>query len=272
MNEIRITNYAEITSHIDESAISILESAQWQIEWIQFHSMESNVQDLKVLNEYFKRNKGTYLRSIEPDWLEYLPDLQMLNFTDFNSETLETIKDRKIRGLIFESEYHNKIDLSAVALFKETLEELRIAGNYKNVEETVKQLQKLHKLSMTSVNLKTLSFLENLKIDDFYYYGSRIKDWTDLANVTTIKRFYLKTNTNLDNLDFITDWTDLEELELWYCSGLLRFPNCENLKKLKKIYAYDCNKLSDIDELKKLKNVHIRANGKLMPNKFYEAE
>lgn len=151
------------------------------------------------------------------------------------------------------------------------MEELSIATNYKNIEETVKQLIKLRKVSMTSINLKNLAFMENLKIEDFYYYDSRVKDWSDLAKVSTIKKFKLKTNTNLDNLDFITGWTNLEELELWYCSGLLRFPNCERLKKLEKIILNDCNKLSEIEELKKLKNIHIRANGKLMPNKFYEA-
>lgn len=124
---------------------------------------------------------------------------------------------------------------------------------------------------MTSINLKNLSFLENLKIEDFYYYGSKVKDWSDLKNVSTIKRFRLKTNSNLDNLDFIVDWKNLEELELWYCSGLLRFPNCQCLKNLKKVILNDCNKLSEIEELKKLSNVHIRANGKSMPNKFYEA-
>jgi len=271
MNKINLKNYAEIESHIDESAISILESVQWEFEWIQFHSFEPNAQDLKILNEYFKKHPRIYLRGVKTEWLEFLPDLQMLNFSYLLSENIELIKNRKIVGLQFEYEPDKKSDFSDILCFRETLEELRITGNYKNIEETVKQLTRLRKLAMTSVNLKTLSFVENLRIEDFYYYGSRIKDWSDLAKVSTIRKFKLKTNSNLENLDFITNWTELEELELWYCSGFLRFPNSNNLKSIKKVLLYDCNKLSDIEELKKLKNVHIRANGKIMPNKFYEA-
>lgn len=271
MNKINLKNYAEITSHIDESAISILESVQWEFEWIQFFSLEPNIQDLKVVNEYFKKHPQVYLRGIEPEWLEFLPDLQMLNFQKLIPETIERIRNKKVVGLQFEYEPNIKSDFSIISSFQETLEELHITGNYKNIEETVKQLKRLRKLEMTSVACKTLSFLENLRIDDFYYYGSKIKDWSDLAKVTTIKKFKLKTNTNLENLDFITHWKELEELEFWYCSGLLRFPNCQHLEKLKKVLLYDCNKLSGIEELTKLKNVHIRANGKMMLNKFYEA-
>ena len=235
MNKITLKNYAEISSHINEDAISILESATWNIEWIQFYNIEPNIQDLKILNSYFKKYTKTYLRGVESEWLEFLPDLQLINFSKLIPQNIELIKDRKITGLQFEYEPDIKYDFSSLLCFCETLEELWFTGDYKNREETIKQLNNLKRLSMSSVKLNDLSFLENLKIEDFYYYGSKIKDWTDLAKVTTIKEFRLKTNTNLENIDFVTHWQDLEVLEFWYCSGLLRFPNCEHLTKLKKI-------------------------------------
>jgi Leucine-rich repeat (LRR) protein len=269
MNQITLKNYAEITSRIDESAISILESATWNLEWIQFDDIEPNTQDLKILNAYFAKHPKVYLRGVEREWLEFLPNLQMINFLKFIPQDIELIKDRKIAGLTFEKESDKKYDFSSLLCFHETLEELSFTGDYKNREETIKQLFKLRKLYMESVKLNDLSFLENLKIECFYYYGSKIKDWNDLAKVTTMKEFRLKTNNNLENIDFITHWKNLEVLEFWYCSGLLRFPNCEHLTNLKKIILNDCNKLSDIEELKKLKNIHIQANGKMMPNKSY---
>ena len=83
MNKINLKSYAEIESHIDESAISILESVEWEFEWIQFQSLEPNAQDLKILNEYFKKHPRIYLRGIKTEWLEFLPDVQMLNFSTF---------------------------------------------------------------------------------------------------------------------------------------------------------------------------------------------
>lgn len=80
MNEINLKSFADITSHIDESAISILESVKWELEWVQFSDIIPNEQDLRILNKYFKNHSRVYLRGIETEWLEFLPDLQMYNF------------------------------------------------------------------------------------------------------------------------------------------------------------------------------------------------
>ena len=269
MSDISLKSYTKSKPYIDESAISFLDNMKF--EWIRFHALEPNIQDLMKLNDYFKNNAQIYLRGIKTEWLKYLPDVQMLNFSELIPENIELIKDRKIVGLKFEYEPDNKTDFSSVLYFQETLEELHITGNYNNIEETVRRLTNLRKLAMTSVHLNNLAFMEKLNISDFYYYGSRINDWSDLANVSTIRKFILKANTNLENLDFITHWTELEELELWHCSGLQHFPDINHLKKLKKVLLYNCSKLSDIEELKKLRNVYIRVNGKVMQNRYYEA-
>jgi hypothetical protein len=233
-----------------------------------------NENDLKILNNYFKKHKNSCFFGISGDesWqIPLLPEVENFRLNVWNAEAIELLKSNVVRKLeITHPPESKKTDFAGLLHFKDTIEELSFAGDYKNMETTIGQLENLRALHFSSVKFKTLSFLENLKkLDDFSYYGSRIEDWSDLSKVISIKKLFIKTNTNLENIDFVSHLVNIEELELWYVSKLVRFPNCEHLKQLKKVLAYDCNRLSDIEELKKLKNVYIQANGKMMPNLFY---
>jgi hypothetical protein len=73
----------------------------------------------------------------------------------------------------------------------------------------------------------------------------------------------------LENIDFLKELKKLETLYLLYCSNIKRFPDLNGLKNLKDINATGCNRLEDIPEIKKLNNVEIHLNSKMLPEKFY---
>jgi hypothetical protein len=280
MNQIKITTYAEISSHIDESAISILENTKWRIEWIQLSytrdeetgraKVFQNENDFAILNRYFQNNKQTTLRWMENWWIPMLPNLERFAFTAnaVNEETVNLLQNSKVKSLWLEHSPDKKYDLQNLLVFKNTLEELLIEGKYSNLELLINETKELKRLGLTSINIDFNKLDEN-SIDDFYYYGSKVKDWTGIIKLKKLKKLKIKTSNSLDNLDFLKELKNLEIIELPYCSNIKTFPDLSGLKNLKSITAFDCNKLENIDELRKLKNVRIHVNGKMLPDKYY---
>ena len=256
--------YIEITSHIDNNIIELIAKADLsKVEWIQFHSMEPSENDLIVISKFFKKFPQIYLRWIEPLWIKHLPDLQKFSF-DFTNENIELIKSHKVVGLCFENELTKKDDLTILYCFTETLEELQFSGNIKDIDKIIGKFKKLKKLKLESVKMDNLNFLKGINLEYFYNYGSRIKDLSYLGKINTLKTLYLKANTTLENIDFIENLNNLETIELQYLSKITYFPKTNDFKRMKNIIIYQCNRLTDIEELKRLNDVRISVWGKLI--------
>jgi hypothetical protein len=68
----------------------------------------------------------------------------------------------------------------------------------------------------------------------------------------------------LGNIDFIEGLNSLEKILLMYMSKITYFPKMDKLEKIKRITLYECNRLEDINELKKLDGVKIKVWGKMI--------
>ncbi|MDR1912540.1 MAG: hypothetical protein LBQ52_09400 [Helicobacteraceae bacterium] len=244
-------HFIEISSHINNDALKIIENIGLENkEYIQFsYLFEPNNNDIKIMNSFFKNHPEIYFRRIKTPWLKYLTNVEKFRL-DFTGENIKLIKNYNIKGLYFENKLDKKRDLAIIEQFKDTLEELAFEGEPKNVEKTISQLKKLKRLYLISVRITNFNFLEGIGIEDFWNYGSKVKDWSYLSEIKTIKKLGIKTNRTLENIDFIKGLNNLEKLELTYLSKLSNFPNIDHLKKLKSIVISQCNKLENIDEIK----------------------
>ena len=81
---------------------------------------------------------------------------------------------------------------------------------------------------------------------------------------------WIKTNSRLESIDFIEELLNLERVELLYLAKITRFPKCDHLKKLEMVYAYECNRLSDVSELQNLSGVKISVSGKALKKRAYQ--
>ena len=270
MNKLEFSgNRVFIRSTIDKQLLNELQNYEHSIEYIHFFNYEPNVSDLKVLNEYFKINKKVVLRCVEKGYLEYLPDLENIEYLKFDSSQFDELKFlKKLNSLDFRRLYE-KLDLTPILEYKDTLTGIAFEGDLvKNGENVISQLTNLKKVTFISSKFNSFEFLSNINLETFRYYGSRTTNYEHIKNIKSLKNFWLKTNTKWEDFDFLSELENLETIELHYVSSIKKFPNCSNLKKLKKVIAFDCNKLADIEELKKL-NCYVHAYGKMIPNKFY---
>jgi hypothetical protein len=242
----------EISSHINNGAIKIIENMDLRNKkFIQFfYLFEPNDNDIKILNTFFKNHPEIYFRWIKTPWLKYLSNVEKFRF-DFTEENINSIKNYNVKGLYFENRLDKKCDFTILGQFKDTLEELSFEGEPKNIEETISQLKRLKKLHLISVRINDFKFLEGIGIEDFWNYGSKIKDWNYLSEMKTIKKLGIKTNRTLENIDFIKGLHNLEKLELTYVYKLSNFPNTDHLKKLKSIIIDQCNRLENVNEIRK---------------------
>lgn len=258
-----------IHSTIDEAILTELKNYEFAVKFISFYNYEPKTEDLKILNEYFKTNKDVFLRFVEKDYLQYLPDLENIEYTKFESSMFDELKHLKKLSRIDFRKLYEKLDLTPLLEYKETLTSLAFEGDLiKNGEQTISQLDNLKEVTFLSSKFKDFNFLSSLKLETFKYFGSRTTKYEDIKNVKTLKHFWLKTNTKWEDFDFLSELENLETIELWYVSSIRHFPKCFHLKNLKKVIAIECNKLENIDELEKLQNCYIRANGKSLKNSF----
>jgi len=274
MNKIKSCgDMLEIHSHINEKAIQLIEKlAENNLERIQFDydSVEPNENDIKVLNSYFRNHKEISFRWTENWMIPFLPDLEKFYFISsyFNEESIDLLKKNKVTALSIEYSPDKKFDLMKLIGFKDTLEELSLEGNYKNLEHFINETKKLKKLTLTSLKIDFDKIDENV-IEEFNYYGLKTINWLEIAKLSRLKNLGIHTNNTLENLDFLSELKNLEILELSYCSKVKAFPDLTCLKNLKHINGIVLNGLENIDELKRLEKVEIQVHGKKLPKPYY---
>lgn len=253
-----------------------------RLKVIQFHDIKPDETTLKVLNDViFKRRKDITLRvyGYQDTWadisfLNHLPDLERFDWDTavFNSfEPLYKLNKLVHLGLGF-TQPKPKISLKFVADFKDTLESINLEGDYKDFPTTIQLLKNLKTLWLTSTKLKDFDFLQGLPLETLGNYGGRVESFEFLPNIQSLKRLWIKTNSKIENIDFIENLANLEDIELQYVAKVTRFPKCDHLKHLKRIFAFECNRLEDISEVKKLKNCNIHISGKKLEGKYYKFE
>jgi hypothetical protein len=271
-------HYLQIRSHINKELFKelkpdILRTINFYYtyeDWAKNGKTYPDTNDLRLINEYIKNNKQILLGDIENWWLPLLPELEEFRFVsdDFNEETIDLLKNNKVRNLIIDGSPKKKYDLENLIAFKDTLEELSVEGNYKNSETSINEMKKLKNLQITSIKIDFDLIAENSSIEYLYYYGSKTKEWDGIIKLKKLKHLFIKANITLENLDFLQKLKDLEILDLWWCSKIKRFPDLSGLKKLNKIEAQECKRLEDISELKKLKNVKVWTSGEMLPGGY----
>lgn len=164
------------------------------------------------------------------------------------------------------------ITLSFLEDFNKTLEGLNLQGDYKDLSKTIPNLKLLKSIWFASTKLPDFTFLENLPIETFGNYGSRVRNYEYLRNLKGLKKIWIKTNSRIENIDFIEDLSNLEEIELLYVSKITKIPRLAHLKKLKKVFIFECNRIEDIEEIRKLKNCSVYASGTMIKEIFYKNE
>lgn len=271
MNQINfLGNRVQILSSINEEGITQLREYLHPIDAVLFYNYHPVETDLMQLNTFFKTNKTAYLTGVGKDYLKHLPDLAHVQFSGFTQDMYEELSYLKhVEGVDFKV-VNKKIDLSPLALYSESLKSLAFEGDFaKGAADIISQLTYLQKVEFTSSSFPSFEFLQALPLEHFRYYGSRTTNYSHLQSIKSLKHFWLKTNTKWENFDFLSHLENLETVELWYVSGIQRFPVCQHLTNLRRVIAQECNKLSDISELKKLSHSYVRANGNSLPEKNY---
>ena len=247
---------------------------------IQFHEVRPDSTSLKALNDVvFKRRKDITLRVYgnseiwgDISFLNLLPDLERFDWDVFAFGPTEPLyKLNKLThlglGLI---QPRPKISLKFTEDFKETLTSLKVTGDYRDFIDTIPNLRRLSTIWLTSTKLDNFDFLMELPIETIGNYGGRVKNFDCLRNLQTLKKVWIKTNFKLENIDFIENPPNLEDIEMQYVAKVTRFPKCDHLKNLKRIFLFECNGLEDIEEVKKMASCEIYVGGKKVPGKYYK--
>jgi hypothetical protein len=226
-----------------------------------------NENDLKILNDFFKTHKNVEFAGISEDesWqIPLLSEVEKFSINRLSLAMIDLLKNNRITklDLRFPPE-KQKYDLINLLIFKDTLEEWSLNENYKNLEMALNGFKKLKKLSLSSIKID-FNLLEESTVEDFYYYGSKTKEWDGIVKFNKLKHLMIKNNITLENIDFLQTMTDLETIDFWYCSKINHFPDLSHLCNLKKITAYDCKRLDDYENLGKLKrDIEIKGFGNL---------
>ena len=253
-----------------------------KLKVIQFHDVKPNETTLNILNEViFKSRKDITLRVYGyPDtwsdisFLSLLPDLERFDWDTAvfgSNEPLYKLKKLVHLGLGF-TQPKPKISLKFVADFSDTLESLNLDGDYKDLLTIIPMLKKLKSFWLTSTKLKGFDFLQGLPIETIGNYGGRVESFDFLPNIHSLKKIWIKTNSKIENIDFIEELPNLEDIELQYVAKVTRFPKCDHLKNLKRIFAFECNRLEDISEVRKLKISNIFISGNKLQGRHFKVE
>ncbi|WP_316787690.1 hypothetical protein [Pedobacter frigoris] len=271
------SRYHSITPITEKMAIEL--ASMPALETIQFHDVKPTPATLNILNDIvFKNRKDITLRvyGYSGRWqdigmLKLLPELEKF---DWDSDTFQSVQPlyelKKLTHLgIGFANPKPKISVKFLADFKDTLTSLNMEGDYKDFLITVPVLKKLTKVWFFSMKLTGFDFLEGLAIETLGNYGGRVASFDFLSNLKTLKNLWIKTNSKIEDINFITDLPLLEKLELYYLSKITTFPKCNHLLHLKEVLAFELNRLNDIEELRKLKNCKVTACGKQVPDKGY---
>lgn len=245
----------------------------------QFHDFGPDNRTLKHLNEIlFANRKDVNLRVFgDATWTDIscLKDLPEVERFDWEVDVFGSVVPlRSLKKLVHLglglARPKPRFDLQFLHEFRNTLESLSLAGDYKNAHNVIPQLHGLKSAWFVSTKLADFELLAGLPIETLGNYGGRVQSFDFVRNLKSLRRLWIKTNTKLESLDFIGELRNLERVELYFLSKLTRFPKCDHLKKLKLIFAYECNRLSEISELQKLSGVKISVSGKAVKGRSYQ--
>lgn len=271
-----------IYSHIDEKLfqntalknLGIIYFAYEYEDWANGKSYP-NEKDIALLNSFIKTHKNIMM-DIDENWMiPLLSSVERFRFSKYNDEAVALLKNNTVRELCFRHSADSKTDLTSLLFFGDTLESLSLDASqnkpYDKFEAMFNGMIRLKNLDVTSIKIDFSLLDENNTLEDFYYYGSKTKDWSGIKKLIRLKKLRVKSNTTIATLDFLQDLPCLETIEFMYCSQIIRFPDLTNLKNLIKIYVLECNRLEDIETLKKLSSVEINVQGcKALPGKSYD--
>jgi len=246
---------------------------------IQYHDKIPDEISLKILNDkLFTKRKDilfrVYGRYEDIEFINFIPEIERFDWDTIvfgSTKPLLNIKKLKHLGLGL-GHPKPKISLKFLLDFKTSLESLSLNGDYKDIITTIPFLRNLKRLWLMSTKLEGFDFLKGMSIETIGNYGNRVKSFDYLSNISTLKKIWIKTNSTIENIDFIKDLSDLEVLELYYVSKITNFPECDHLSKLKTIYASPCNRLENINSVKKLKNCDVFIAGDKIEGKNYMSE
>ncbi|GAB2980894.1 hypothetical protein GCM10027049_15630 [Mucilaginibacter puniceus] len=252
------------------------------LEVIQFHDIKPSKKTLQNLNDLvFKQRKDITLRvyGARGTWknINFLRDLPELEKFDWHSDEFTSMEplytlNKLVHFGIGYGNLHKKTSVTFLSDFKDTLKSIYMDGDYKDFVTTVPKLSNLSSIWLMSMKLKNFDFLSGLPIETLANYGGRVGDFSFVSQLKTIKHLWIKTNATLKEFDFISELPELKIIELLYVSKLIRFPKCDHLNNLEKIFAFECNRLVDISEVQKLKNCKIFLSGKSIPGRSFEKD
>ncbi|PXY46082.1 hypothetical protein [Flavobacterium hydrophilum] len=102
-------------------------------------------------------------------------------------------------------------------------------------------------------NLEFLEFLQKLKVVELY--GVHTTNFEALARIDTLENLFVNAIKNHEDLSFINQLSQIEELDLLYLPKLEKFPDLSNCKKLKRLRIWQCKKLTNIQALTLIPNL-----------------
>jgi len=128
---------------------------------------------------------------------------------------------------------------------------LAIYGVARDIQ-VVGELTELRELALCSLSTKDLSFTKDLPhLRHLWLQGLRLKDWASVGDLTQVKALTLFNMRALDSLDFLSNMTALQYLEIARCKGIQKFPDCSRLGRLRRVVLDDTNGLTSLAGLAK---------------------
>lgn len=136
-----------------------------------------------------------------------------------------------------------------------------------NIDGTKKQLKLLKEFTQLKViemgPIKDSSLINELSLENVEYLNLWSGSITDLASIKelpNLKKMRIKNLTKIINLDGINKFSELEEVDISYCSQLQDISALLGNTKLKVINIGSCSKLDKTNILETLKNDRFELN------------
>jgi hypothetical protein len=240
----------------------------------------------KINDKIFKFKPSINLRlysgvDLDLSFLKHLPDLESLSIEVKTIQNgLEIGHLKKLRDLTIVSNQNDfsflsnldspleslfiatdeskyaKTDISIILKFKQ-LKSLRILRYKNNLKQIVTELPELEELVLSSISgLKDISFIaEKQTLKKLQLNACGIDNYEPIKKLKNLKALGLWKPANLESLDFISELTDLHYLFLQTVTQPLKFPNIDNLRKLKRVVLYSVKSISDFSTLSNVKHL-----------------
>jgi len=122
--------------------------------------------------------------------------------------------------------------------------------------EQIKKNKNCLEIGLWHLKIENLDFLELLpKLKAVDFYGIHTTNFDALAKIHTLERVFLNGIKNHEDLSFINQLTQIEELDLSNLPKLEKFPDLSNCKKLRRLRIWQCKRLTDIQTLEFIPNL-----------------